>query len=89
LLIAVSSLGPTRFNAWQALDLVPVLLMVTVQIVDPPAFAHIAGVSFEGAVRYPAYLALIAAAVVGLGGLLALREAETPFLSRLPDPTPT
>jgi hypothetical protein len=128
LLPAVSSLGPSQFNAWQALDLVPVFLMVTtatssiaaslrfsdgsrrvlvgvdalvailglasvalitVQIIDPPVFAHFAGARFEGVARYPAYLALLAAAVVALGGLLALREAEAPFFGRSPDPALT
>lgn len=52
-------------------------MLIFGRIINPPVFDHVAGARFEGAVRYPAYLALISAAVVASGGLVALRERGT------------
>jgi len=106
--------GPKTMNAWQALDFVPLVLLITIatalmatamrlgdvpprvlaltnavvaclgllatgsiakQITDPPVLERLAGARIEGAALFPIYLALLLAAVVALGGLMAVREA--------------
>jgi len=50
------------------------VLLIFFRIVNPPVFYVERTVTFEGAIRFPMFLALVAAAGVGFGCLLALRE---------------
>lgn len=55
------------------LGLVSVLLIL-VRIVEPPVFDVERTVTYEGAVQFPIFLALLAAAGVAFGACLAMRE---------------
>jgi hypothetical protein len=56
-----------------SLGLVSVLLIV-VRIVDPPVFDVEPTITTEGAVQFPIYPALLAAAGIAYGGFRAMRE---------------
>jgi len=112
LLFAIQSVLPGK-NAWQALEVIPVVLLITIlgtlavavlrltnslrkdsapvnavvailglasvllilyRIIDPPVFDVEPTITLEGAVQFPIFLALAAAAGVTVGGFLALRE---------------
>jgi len=112
LLFAIQSVLPGK-NAWQALEVIPVVLLITIlgtlavavlrltnslrkdsapvnavvailglasvllilyRIIDPPVFDVEPTITLEGAVQFPIFLALAAAAGVAFGGFLALRE---------------
>lgn len=66
--------GPVPVNAVVAiLGLVSAILIIY-RIVDPPVFYVEPTITFEGAVQFPIFLALAAAAGIAFGGFLALRE---------------
>jgi hypothetical protein len=112
LLFAIQSVLPGK-NAWQALEVIPVVLLITIlgtlavavlrltnslrkdsapvnavvailglasvllilyRIIDPPVFDVEPTITLEGAVQFPIFLALAAAAGVAFGGFLAMRE---------------
>ena len=112
LLFAIQSVLPGK-NAWKALEVIPVVLLITIlatltvavlrltdslrkdsapvnavvailglasvllilyRIIDPPVFDVEPTITIEGAVQFPIFLALAAAAGITVGGLLALRE---------------
>ncbi len=112
LLFAIQSVLPGK-NAWQALEVIPVVLLITIlatltvavlrltnslrkdsapvnavvailglasvllilyRIIDPPVFDVEPTITIEGAVQFPIFLALAAAAGITVGGFLALRE---------------
>lgn len=65
---------PVPINAVVAiLGLVSVGLILF-RIVDPPIFYTEPTITIEGAVQFPIFLALLAAAGIALGGCLAMRE---------------
>jgi hypothetical protein len=49
-------------------------LLIGFRIVDPPVFYVEPTITFEGAVQFPIFLALLAAAGIACGGFLAMRE---------------
>ena len=112
LLFAIQSVLPGK-NAWKALEVIPVVLLITIlatltvavlrltdslrkdsapvnavvailglasvllilyRIIDPPVFDVEPTITIEGAVQFPIFLALAAAAGITVGGFLALRE---------------
>jgi hypothetical protein len=112
LLFAIQSVEPGK-NAWEALDHIPTVLLITIlatlavavlrltnalredsppvnavvaalglasvflivfRIVDPPVFNVEPTITTEGAVQFPIYLALLAAAGIAYGGFRAMRE---------------
>ena len=50
------------------------VLLILYRIIDPPVFDVEPTITIEGAVQFPIFLALAAAAGVTVGGFLALRE---------------
>jgi hypothetical protein len=115
LLFAVRGGGP-GLSAWEALDHIPTVLLITIlatlavavlrltnalrddsppvnavvavlglasvsliafRIVDPPIFNVEPTITNEGAVQFPIYLALLAAAGIAYGGFRAMREEGT------------
>lgn len=112
LLFAIRSVEPGK-NAWEALDYIPTVLLITIlatlavaalratnalrkdsfpvnavvailgfvsvglilfRIIDPPVFRVEPTITSEGAVQFPIFLALLAAAGIAVGGLQAMRE---------------
>jgi len=62
-------------------------LLILFRIVDPPVFSVEPTVTFEGAVQWPIFLALAAAAGIACGGCLALQTERTRrILGSLPTP---
>ena len=62
-------------------------LLILFRIVDPPVFSVEPTVTFEGAVQWPIFLALAAAAGIACGGCLALQTERTGrILGSLPTP---
>jgi hypothetical protein len=117
LLFAIHSVLPGK-NAWEALDYIPTVLLITIlatlavaalratnalrkdsipvntvvtilgfvsvlliawRIVDPSVFDVEPTITFEGAVQFPIYLALVAAAGIASGGFLAMRQEGVSF----------
>jgi len=117
LLFAIQSVLPGK-NAWEALDYIPTVLLITIlatlavavlratnalrkdsipvnavvailgfvsvllivwRIVDPPVFYVEPTITFEGAVQFPIFLALLAAAGIAYGGFRAMREEGVSF----------
>lgn len=50
------------------------VLLIICRIIDPPVFSVERTITIEGAVQFPTFLALAAAAGVALGGCLAMWE---------------
>lgn len=112
LLFAIQSVEPGK-NAWEALDYIPTVLLITIlatlavaalratnalrrdsvpvnavvailgvvsvglilfRIIDPPVFNVEPTITSEGAVQFPIFLALAAAAGIAVGGFRAVRE---------------
>jgi hypothetical protein len=48
--------------------------LIFFRIIDPPVFDVEPTITFEGAVQFPIFLALLAAAGITVGGFLAMRE---------------
>lgn len=117
LLFAIQSVAPGK-NAWEALDYIPTVLLITIlatlavaalrltnalrrdsvpvnaviailglasvlligfRIVDPPVFYVEPTITFEGAVQFPIFLALLAAAGIAYCGFRAMREEGVSF----------
>lgn len=49
-------------------------LLILFRIIDPPTFHVEPTITFEGAVQFPIFLALLAAAGIAYGGIRAMRE---------------
>jgi uncharacterized membrane protein YhaH (DUF805 family) len=54
-------------------------LLIGFRIVHPPVFYVEPTITFEGAVQFPIFLALLAAAGIACGGFLAMREEGVSF----------
>lgn len=59
------------------------VLLILCRIVDPPVFYVEPTITFEGAVQFPIYLALLAAIGIVYGGFRAMRE-EGAFVTPAP-----
>ncbi len=49
-------------------------LLIVLRIIDPPVFLVEPTITYEGAAQWPAFVALVLAAGIALGGCLAVRE---------------
>ncbi len=65
---------PVAVNALVAVLGLVSMLLILFRIVEPPIFNVERTITFEGAVQFPIFLALLAAAGVALGACLAMRE---------------
>jgi len=61
-------------NAMIAILGIVSVLLILFRVVDPPVFYVERTITTEGAVQFPIFLALLAAAGVAFGGCLAMRE---------------
>ncbi|HEX5761809.1 MAG TPA: hypothetical protein VFY04_01670 [Solirubrobacterales bacterium] len=52
-------------------------LLILFRIVDPPVFLVEPTFTYEGAVRFPMFFALLAAAGIAFGGCMAMREERS------------
>lgn len=68
---------PASANAWLAMLGVASALLVLIQIVDPPDFGEVSGLSLDATLELGIFVALIAAIGIALGGYLAVREEDT------------
>lgn len=88
--VTVSSASAVRMSPIPINAVVAVLGAVSVgliafRIIDPPVFLVEDTLTLEGAVQFPIFLALAAAAGVAFGGFLALwEEVVSPAGSRIP-----
>ena len=67
-------MSPIPINAVVAVLGAVSVALIVLRVVDPPVFLVDDTVTLEGAVQFPIFLALAAAAGVTVGGFLALRE---------------
>lgn len=58
------------------------VLLIVFRIVDPPVFEVERTITFEGAVQFPIFLALLAAIGIAYGGFRAMREEGVSFGDR-------
>lgn len=64
------------------------VLLILVQIVNPPSLGQVSGLPLDATLKFGIFLALIAAAGVAIGGFMAMRE-EMAASSDAPDGMPS
>jgi hypothetical protein len=64
-------------------------LLILFRIMDPPGLGTQGFISFDATVRFPIYLALLAAAGIALGGRLAMYEEARALRPHRPAPGAT